>query len=426
MRNPVQHYDWGSATAFADRFGWAADGRPQAELWMGAHPTAPSSVVPSGAAGEPVPLDRLFADRPELLGPSADQAELPFLLKVLAAASPLSIQTHPTAARAAAGFDAEEAAGVAPDARERMYPDRHHKPELIVALEDFTALCGFRPVDQSASDLKTLARRLTEHGHTDAAAALGRLAESLSRASDGEPDDALDRALRTVLQDDRDAFAAASASLAEVVGPTEPGLTPGSADTILRACAAFPRDPGVVVALLLNRVVLSPGQALYLPAGNLHSYLHGVGVEVMASSDNVLRGGLTAKHVDVEELVDVTDCAVLPVPRCTPVQVDAGPVSRWSYRPDCPEFRLDRFDAPDDGEGGTARLASDRASVLLCTAGTVELHGDGGSSTGSGTVVLAPGESALITAGPGGVTARFQPGTQAFLAQSGRKGQRRV
>lgn len=445
MTNPIQHYDWGSPSAFADRFGWGADGRPQAEVWMGAHPKAPSSVRPSRDPDQdPVPLDRLFAERPELLGldggveggsegaskgaeagSGAGAAELPFLLKVLAAARPLSIQTHPTAARAAVGFAAEEAAGIPLDAPQRMYRDRHHKPELLLALEDFTALSGFRPVRRSAADLAAAAELLDRRGAGDEAGDLRRLAETLTGTSDAEAGPALESALETVLHDHHGRFAAVSAALGRVIrtidvdGEHPDGrFSEGAADTVRRAAAAFPGDPGLIVALLLHRITLKPGEALYLPAGNLHAYLHGLGVEVMASSDNVLRGGLTSKHVDVAELVDVTECSVLPVPRCTPVSVEGGAVSRWSYRPECPEFRLDRIESAPES-GGTTSLTADRAAVLLCTAGSVELVPEETQPSGADAVTLTAGESALLTAGSVGVTAHWAPGTQAFLAESG-------
>ncbi|MDR8018876.1 mannose-6-phosphate isomerase, class I [Nesterenkonia aerolata] len=460
MVNPVQHYAWGSSTAFAERFGWPVDEQPQAEIWMGAHPKAPSSVVLPGAEPSAVSLDQLLEDRPELAGASG---QLPFLLKVLAAAQPLSIQTHPTAARAAAGFAAEEQAGVPQEAPERMYRDPHHKPELIVALEDFTALCGFRPLRESAEDLSALTRLLQAQGESEAAEVLTGLVEQL--CVQVEPGTVLEQVVADVLGARRQEFCEVASALGRAVGalpegqaPTSgvpesdasvpdasvPGVSAAVVDTVRRATTAFPEDPGVVVAVLLNRLDLSPGEALYLPAGNLHAYLHGLGVEVMASSDNVLRGGLTAKHVDVEELLEVTDCAVLPTPYCRPVAVQQTPVRQVSYRPDCAEFQLDRFDVP--AEASSAAVASadvssaatadhaestvvmgalelPAAAVLLCTSGTVELSAAAGAEGSTPeptqhTVRLRPGESGLLTAGAQ-VTLQGVPGSQAFLAQPG-------
>lgn len=472
MINPLQHYAWGSTTAFVERFGWPADGRPRAELWMGSHPKAPSSVVlpghpaedsEQGTAGhdQALPLDRLLAQRPDLLGEPADlgaqAAELPFLLKVLAAAQPLSIQTHPTAARAADGFAAEEAAGIPLDAPHRMYRDAHHKPELIVALEDFTALCGFRPAEESAAELRVLAVLLRGAGRPTDSACLAQLAETLSPAAgDAEPDrepdtepdqdtgTALQNALAEILDHRREDYAAAAQGLGALFAAdprrAPAGLSLATVDTLRLTTEAFPGDPGVVVTLLLNRLDLSPGEALFLPAGNLHAYLRGVGVEVMASSDNVLRGGLTAKHIDIDELLTVTECAVLPIPVCQPVSLDAGSIRRVSYRPDCTEFQLDRFDAPERltdsvTDSPTDRLTTvepteietHRAAVLLCTAGTVGIteHRASESEEHSGeTFTLCAGESALLTAGAR-ATLHWRPGTQVFLAQPGRSGSHR-
>jgi len=253
VEGTVQHYAWGDPTFIPNLLGVESDGRPWAELWLGTHPNGPTTT----ALGEPLV---------ELAG------RLPYLLKVLAAAEPLSLQAHPNATQAVDGF----ARGV--------YPDDRAKPELLCALTRFEALCGIRPVDATLELLDRL-------------------------GADG----------------------LAAAIRADGVGPTIEGLYRGRIDpgSALAACQSasgpeaalvrmlaerYPDDPSVVVTLLLNHVVLQPGDALHLTAGNLHAYLGGAGIELMGASDNVVRGGLTVKPVDVDELLAVVDPTPLERP----------------------------------------------------------------------------------------------------------------
>ncbi|MDZ5076953.1 mannose-6-phosphate isomerase, class I [Nesterenkonia sp. HG001] len=415
MTNPVRDYAWGSTTAFSRLFGLPADG-PQAELWMGAHPAAPSQVVIDGA---PTGLDALCERRPELLD---GHDGFPYLFKVLAADRPLSIQTHPTRERAQAGFAAEEAAGIPRDSPRRNYKDTHHKPELVVAVEDFSALCGFRPSPAAAGDVAAL-RSLLADASAGSTADVPMLAalEQLEHLLEAER---LAEALELILRGERGAFARIAAAVVEMLdesGPDEPGLDPMAADTLRRAGSAFPDDPGLLVALLLNRVDLSPGQALYLPAGNLHAYLHGVAVEIMANSDNVLRGGLTSKHIDVDELLAVTDATVLPVPWCTPASVDEH---RRRYTPNCEEFQLEHLilgaHRRETGEETPAvRIRPDGPSVLLCLRGEIHVEGEAESRT---SLVLRAGESAFL-APDEGVAVSAEAESEAFLAAPGRAAQ---
>lgn len=304
---PVQHYEWGSTTAIPALLGVEPDGRPQAELWAGAHPAAPSTV--GGRS-----LAEVIADDPEAaLGRSVLERfgpRLPFLAKLLAAAEPLSIQAHPDKRRAEAGFDDEEARRVPIDAPHRRYKDRNHKPEILVALTPFVALAGFRPVEETVDLLRSIGlahvapfNQLEVEGP---AAVVGTLLHGGDR----------DLAARVA-----DAVRAAPIEVATWLG---------------RIAEVHPGDPGVSVSLLLNLVTLQPGQAVNLRAGNLHAYLEGTGVEVMASSDNVLRGGLTPKHIDVDELLAVLDPAPGPPPVVEPV--GRGRVRRWPT-PD-PDFAV--------------------------------------------------------------------------------------
>ena len=357
----MQRYAWGSPTAIPELLGTVADGGPQAELWLGAHPSGPAR-----AGG--VRLDELVAGDPErMLGrPVLDRfgPRLPFLLKVLAAAQPLSLQAHPSAARAAAGFAEESAAGVPLDAPQRRYRDGSHKPELLCALTPFAALCGFRPVEATLALLGRL-------GLADLPAYAPLITGDLRATVAG---------LLSLADGERAEVAATIALAAQATDGLE-------ALWARRIAATHPGDPGVGVALLLNLVQLAPGQAIYLPAGNLHAYLEGVGVEIMASSDNVLRGGLTPKHVDVDELLVVLAFEPGPPPVVQPRRV--GPVRR--YETPAAEFELVLVHL----SGVPAVIAGDRPRVVLALEGKAKL------ATPSDEMDLARGAAAWVPAGDG-------------------------
>lgn len=434
MLNPVRAYPWGSTTSFPRLFGTDPDG-PQAELWMGAHPTAPSSVVVQEASGETLPLDALISQRPELV---QHRGTLPFLVKVIAAEQPLSIQVHPNLAQAKAGFAAEEAAGIPPDSALRNYPDPRHKPELVVAVEDFTVLCGFRPAAEAAAEVAVLNDALQ--------GATGQAPEAMTAESAGTSDDVasaraglselhrlLERAdlagaLALILRDEPDLFSRAAELVADLLRDPQAAsrlpLSESTRRTLVHTSAAFPGDPGVLVTLLLNRVDLAPGQGLYLPAGNLHAYLHGVAVEIMANSDNVVRGGLTTKHVDVEELLAVTEPAVLPVPWC---EAESGAAGRKRYRPPVEEFQLERLELGGDDAGAVTTISPEGPTVLLCLNGEVDLcesltdmaaAPERASSWEGSALRLHPGESAFLPPG-GSVELRCTSPSTAYLAAPG-------
>ena len=320
----VQHYDWGDLAAIPDLLGVENDGQPWAELWFGTHPGGPSRSD-----------DGALADL---------SGELPYLLKVLAASEPLSIQTHPTTDQAVAGFAREEAAGIARDASQRIYRDTSAKPELLCALTPFEAVCGFKPFDTTVAWL--------------AGEGWDELAERLSAGPE------------------------AFVRWALTEGPHRlPDGAPGWAQ---RIASRHPGDGGVLVALLLNHVILQPGEAIYLDAGNLHAYLLGTGVEVMASSDNVVRGALTNKHVDVDELLAVVDFTPLVDPVVRPSEATPG---HWCYSTPGTPFRLWRLelDAP------IIHTAAGR-ELLLCTAG------DAGHLHRGEAIYLAPSEQIGLAA----------------------------
>lgn len=391
-------YAWGSTTAIQTLLGREPDGRPLAELWFGAHPDDPAPVPGLGTT-----LDRLIAaDPPALLGADTlDRfgAQLPFLLKLLAADSPLSIQAHPTRAQAQAGFAAEDARRVPRDAPERDYRDANHKPELLCALTDFEALCGFRPV---ADTLRLLdAFDLPE---------LEPVRELLAGRGRGFPSEAVTagdglRAAFTYLLrlPEPGPLVAAVAARAEAIA--DPRWA-GAAGAVRRCAAAFPGDVGVVLTLLLNHLVLRPGEAIYLGAGNVHAYLHGLGVEVMANSDNVLRCGLTSKHVDVDELLKITDFGERPDPRWRPEP------EGW-FRVPVPDFELVHVDlgghrTPGRDAGECATGTAGRPYLVLCVSGEATVQ------VGGGDVRLTPGRAAFVPARESAFTVR---GTgQVFLA----------
>jgi mannose-6-phosphate isomerase len=364
-------YDWGSRSAIEDMLGIPRDGNPIAELWFGAHPDDPARAPRLGAA-----LDALIADDPEAwLGQATAQrfgGRLPFLLKVLAAERPLSIQVHPTLEQARAGFAAENAAGVDSGVRERSYRDANHKPELVCALTQFEALCGFRPV----RDAKDVLARF-------ALAALAPLAELLDGA---DPHRSAFVHLLT-LADPR-ALAREVAERARALIEVNPA--DGAARAVLLADEHFSGDVGVVLSLLLNYVVLQPGEAIFLGAGNVHAYLRGVGIEIMANSDNVLRCGLTPKHIDVAEVLAVADFGPLEDPRWRP-EVPGR------FRPPVDDFALSRIDLaalakPGQSRGSYSGGPVGLPCIVLCTSGSASV------SLGSDSVTLRPGHAAFVPA----------------------------
>lgn len=404
MKNRVRPYPWGSRTAIATLLGEPApSSEPQAELWVGAHPGDPSVLVGRGSLPDVIGEDPAGALGPEVA--REFDGSLPFLLKLLAADSPLSLQAHPTTAQARAGFDAEEAAGVPLDAPLRNYKDRSHKPELICALTPFEALCGFRPTEVTVRLLDELA-----------APALGDLRSALVERP-GEP--GLREVVTALLEADRariaptvDVVAAACRARAEASGEFAPEFAMAA-----RLAEFYPGDPGVLIALLMNRIDLLPGEAVFLPAGNMHAYLSGFGVEIMASSDNVLRGGLTTKHVDVTELSSVVTFAP-----DQPMLVPAVPVApgEVAFRTPAPEFALSRIRVDRVGRvlehTGPQILMVVDGSLTLTDAQGREIEAGAGSSVflpartgpvrvhGTGTLFratdgLATSDVTLITSG---------------------------
>ena len=298
IRGAVRTYAWGSRTAIAEFTGRPAPtAHPEAELWLGAHPGDPATLV--GDDDRRSLPDLIAADPEGELGRSVRARfgdRLPFLVKVLAADEPLSLQAHPSAQQAVEGYAHEDRCGVPVTSPERNYRDRSHKPELLVALGDFEALAGFRPAAASVALMRALA-----------VPALDPFVALLAGQSDADGLRALFTTWITAPQPDVETLI--PAVLDGAIAYVRSGATEFAAEarTALELGERYPGDAGVLAALLLNRISLTAGEGIFLPAGNLHSYLHGTAMEVMASSDNVLRGGLTPKHVDVPELLRVLD-----------------------------------------------------------------------------------------------------------------------
>ncbi len=383
ITNTPRPYEWGSRSMIPEMLGIDPSGEPAAELWLGAHPGSPSQIVtPSEAGGARDLAEWLAVDPTRAAGGSVKSRPLPFLMKILAAAKPLSLQAHPNADQAIEGFTREERAGVAIDSARRNYRDDQPKSEIIIALEDgFQALCGFRPVnevqvivkrmlavDPAESSLREFDRRLDDL--SDTFSWLSRrgagVAELIARVSALArlPKMTINGAAPRVDQDVRDAMMVSEAlSVARILADE------------------FPGDPGIVASLLLNHVTLRRGEALFLPAGNIHAYLRGLGVEVMTSSDNVLRGGMTTKHVDVDELLNVLDFTPGPPPYLRSDRVSSA---LEVFRPSIDEFAVVHITG-----GSEFSLAG--PAIAFCVAGEMSISGHISSAT------LRRGEALYIT-----------------------------
>ncbi|MEU5786680.1 mannose-6-phosphate isomerase, class I [Micromonospora purpureochromogenes] len=382
LHGPIRDYAWGSRSAIAELQGRPvpSDG-PEAELWLGAHPGAPATVDRGG--GRVSLVDLVAAEPGHWLGARVVDrfgTRLPFLLKVLAADAPLSLQAHPDPEQAQAGYIAD---GARVQGR-RNYVDPYHKPELLVAIAPMEALCGFRDPADSADVLAAFD-----------VPALEPVVAALRTGPTGLRDAV--RLLLTWPAAQRAGLVDAVVA-ARVAGP--------DAELARSLAAAYPGDPGVLVALLLNHVRLAPGEAIWMPAGNLHAYLRGTGVEIMAASDNVLRGGLTPKHVDVDELLRVLRFEVLAEPVVLARPVAPGVVC-WPVPVE--DFALHRVTV--DAATPEVRLPLPGPRVVLCRAGRVSVD------DGTGPVALAPGQAAVGPAAGGPLV--LTGAGEAFVATAG-------
>ncbi|WP_067534835.1 mannose-6-phosphate isomerase, class I [Nocardia crassostreae] len=401
----LRSYAWGSRTALAQLCGRPVpSAHPEAELWFGAHPADPAQVRINGHSRSL--LDVVSADPQHELGAVAGEfgGRLPFLLKILAAEEPLSLQAHPSIEQARAGFARENHAGVAIDSPMRNYRDENHKPELVVALDRFEALAGFRDPRQTVRLLRALdVPELNQYAELLAAQPDSAGLRTLFTTWIALPQanikallpKVLDGCVRYLSDPETGSGHAAKEFLAEV-------------KTALELAEVYPGDAGVLAALLLNRITLEPGEGLFLDAGNLHAYLRGVGVEIMANSDNVLRGGLTPKHVDVPELLRVLDFEPLDLPIVEPEPADGG----FRYDTPAPEFALRRYELAPGADA--VPILSAGPGIVLCTQGTLRLF------QGDDKLLVECGHAAWISATDADIRAQAVNGpAQLFCAAVG-------
>lgn len=396
----IQPYAWGSESMIPELLGVPPTGKPQAELWLGAHPGGPTQLGTPTAVGRRTLADALAVNPTGLIGEQSVQTfgpRLPYLLKVLAAAQPLSLQAHPSRAQAETGFAYEEGLRIPRDAPHRLYKDDWPKPELLCALVRSEALCGFAHPDEVYGHFASLGVR--------------SVLDLVAPLADTERDEA-DRI--------REVFATLLrlplgqrfvvdevAGAAQTASSDNPGTTK-FLDTAVELAEYYPSDPGVLAALLMNRVTLEVNEAIFLPAGNLHAYLNGGGIEIMANSDNVMRGGLTLKHVDVDSLLAVLDFTpgfpgfTAPVDE-TPAD-SPGQVLR--YDTPAPEFALWRLELsselalPGAGMGRVVIVTSGQAT-LTSEQGSLPLRRGQSAFIGAAEQATLTGTGRVFLAGPG-------------------------
>ena len=381
-----QRYLWGSSTAIPDFLGEAADGQPWAEHWFGAHPLAPATLPGGGT------LEHAIAQDPAgMLGQDVARAfggRLPYLVKVIAAERPLSLQVHPSREHAAESFAAEDAAGLPLDSPQRTYRDANHKPEMLVALTRFTALCGFRTPRRAAAILEGLGTDLTDRLHrllVDNPTAHGMRAafRILVSASMRPGPEAVDQVV--------------AACRARADAEASPSLRIDRFVTLL--AEHHPGDPGVVAALLLNPVTLQPGEAMFVPAGALHAYIDGVGIEIMAASDNVLRAGLTPKKVDADEVLQCVSVTAAPPLRVAPER--QNPTSIAYYAPvDDFELAVTALEDPPGVETAPHPVPGSGPRIVL------GLDGETTLLTATGSRTLPAGGAVFVPASAGPLHAR--------------------
>ncbi|MDO4686887.1 MAG: mannose-6-phosphate isomerase, class I [Corynebacterium sp.] len=400
----LRAYPWGSRTAIAQLRGEQPSASPEAEFWFGAHPGGSSLV-------NDTPLIEMICRDPHAtLGQRVFEKHgqrLPFLLKILAADEPLSLQAHPSRAQAEEGFERENAAGIEISDPKRNYKDNNHKPELIVALTDFEAMAGFRPIAQTAEIFDALTCPELERyrtmliadpaGEADDLRALFTTWITIPTAARHELIDALVVRARRYLAEH-----------------TSAGWIGEALENFVHLAELYPGDVGVLGALLLNKLTLKPGEAIYLDAGQLHAYVRGTGVEIMANSDNVLRGGLTSKYVDVPELVRVLSFHSLDNVKVQPVIEGSG----WTQYPvPIEEFALSTVTL---GQGEQQILDSAGPTILLCTSGRAGIEQSstmGCGDDGDHCLEIGPTQAIWIPAGESNhKIIGLQEGTQVFRA----------
>ncbi|MDR0721653.1 MAG: mannose-6-phosphate isomerase, class I, partial [Treponema sp.] len=306
LKNPVKHYDWGSPQWIPQLLGTAnPEGLPWAELWMGVHPEGPSFTEYEGMV---LPLSMLIAKDPALyVGTEVQRVfgTLPFLFKLLAVEKPLSIQAHPNKEQAQKGWEWENQLHIPFKAPYRNYKDPCHKPEIICALSPFKALCGFQEPEQIVQGLTAF----TQSAPEPLRKALNTLTQTLQTNDVAQSLRAFLQGIFALPSGLGQALSAYGRDHEETLIHEHPAYKEAW-QLIAYFAELYPGDPAVLAPLYLNQIVLEPGEGIYLPAGVLHGYISGFGAELMANSDNVLRGGLSSKHVDSQELIHILDFSV--------------------------------------------------------------------------------------------------------------------
>lgn len=374
----LKNHDWGSPTAIPHFLGEPEDGKPWAELWFGAHPLGSARTEDGKTLDEVIANDPLtslgFSTHSEL------GSELPYLVKLIAPARSLSVQVHPNRVRAAEGFLAEENLGVGQADPKRSFPDATHKPEILYALAPTDALVGFSVRRQVRSRLEglhsPLAGRISRRLRLAAGRSLKPLVAWVLDPEDGPTGEQID------------AFAAdCAARLASGNSPA-----PYVDQTIVELQQQFPSDPGILIAFLMNSIHLEPGEAVFVPTGTVHAYQRGFGLEVMANSDNVVRAGLTSKHVDAGLFLDLSVFDGLPATRIAPEHPVPG---------------INLFRSPvEDFELAIATAGGPDVPSPLPVPGTgprilVGLEGSPTVVTREDQVSLAPGDAVFVPDGDG-------------------------
>jgi len=360
----TKNYSWGSKELVPDFFGLAESSEPIAEIWFGTHPLGESKSLSENQS-----LSESLGKR------------LRFLVKFLSAERALSIQVHPNSDQAKAGFDLEQGQAIPIIDPKRNYKDPSHKPEALIALTSFRALCGFRP----RTELVTV---FTEFGKSEP--------EFASLAKELMADESLEKIFQSLIENPE-----LAKRFTETVPSSQSNLVAKKAwELVATLLKQFPDDTGALVALMLNEVALEPGEAIYLPAGNVHAYLSGLGLEVMAASDNVLRAGLTSKHVDIAEVLEIADFSELVEPRLRPKKLAEGLIE---YPVDCSEFRIYRAEV--SGKNLLADLDLPASAMVVCTSGEVAVSTslDEREVLTKSEVVLASGAKKLSLSGSGTV-----------------------
>ena len=357
LKNSAQQYAWGDTKGIIPFVeAELRPGYPIGEVWMGSHERAPSKIILDDSE---FALDTLIKqDSAHWLGDhiSKKYNELPFLFKVLAAASPLSLQVHPNLEQAKIGFAKEESAGIGRLAPERTFKDPHHKPELAVALTSFQAMAGFRSIYEICSLL----------GHS--------LCDSLEfKGKDKSELRSLIKRLFCVRGEEYLALETELHARAEQLLHSEQKTARDAAHWVLELQSRYPGDPGQFAPLFLDLLQLEPGQGLFVPAGVIHSYLKGSILEIMACSDNVIRAGLTVKHIDVDLLCNIVDLETKPLLILPEYQrFDWG--THVIYKTPAKEFRLESIEINSSASSSSITITSGGPKIFLCTKGSFRLH----------------------------------------------------